>query len=51
MIVLAWFPPIWSRVMDPRLVEHYEGEVELANIQPRKREKILARYGDGEAAA
>ena len=45
MIVLAWFPPIWRRVMDPKLVEHYDGEIELANIQPRKREKILARYG------
>ena len=50
MIVLAWFPPLWRRVMDPRLVEHYEGEVELANIQPRKREKILARYGRTAAA-
>jgi alkane 1-monooxygenase len=45
MIVLAWFPPIWHRVMDPKLVEHYEGEVERANIQPRKRRRILARYG------
>ena len=24
MIVLAWFPPLWRRVMDPRLVDHYE---------------------------
>jgi alkane 1-monooxygenase len=45
MIVLAWFPPLWRRVMDPRLVEHYDGQIELANIQPRKRKKILARYG------
>ena len=37
MIVLAWFPPLWRRVMDPRLVEHYEGDVSRANIQPRKR--------------
>src|SRR6478752_1098916 len=34
MIVLAWFPPLWRRVMDPRLVDHYDGEVALANIQP-----------------
>jgi alkane 1-monooxygenase len=45
MIVLAWFPPIWRRVMDPRLLEHYGGDVTRANIQPRKRDKILARYG------
>lgn len=45
MIVLAWFPPLWRRVMDPRLLEHYEGDVTRANIQPRARKRILARYG------
>ncbi len=45
MIVLACFPPIWRRVMDHRLVEHYGGDVTRANIQPRKRRRILARYG------
>jgi alkane 1-monooxygenase len=45
MIVLAWFPPLWRRVMDPRLVEHFDGDVSRANIQPSKRAKILARYG------
>ena len=45
MIVLAWFPPLWRRVMDPRLLDHFEGDVTRANIQPRKRERILARYG------
>ena len=47
MIVLAWFPPIWRRVMDHRLVDHFDGDVTLANINPRKREKILAKYGGG----
>ncbi|HEV7482181.1 MAG TPA: alkane 1-monooxygenase [Solirubrobacterales bacterium] len=45
MIVLAWFPPLWRRVMDPRLLDHFEGDVSRANIQPRKRERILARHG------
>jgi alkane 1-monooxygenase len=45
MIVLAWFPPLWRRVMDHRLLEHYGGEVTRANIQPRARRRILARYG------
>jgi alkane 1-monooxygenase len=45
MIVLAWFPPLWRRVMDPILVEHYESDLSQANIQPRARERILARYG------
>jgi alkane 1-monooxygenase len=45
MIVLAAFPPLWRRVMDRRLLRHYEGDVSLANIAPRKRPRILARYG------
>jgi alkane 1-monooxygenase len=45
MIVLAWFPPLWRRVMDPRLVEHYGGDVTRANIHPRKLGRILKRYG------
>jgi alkane 1-monooxygenase len=45
MIVLAWIPPLWRRVMDPRLVAHYGGDATRANIQPRKLRKTLARYG------
>jgi alkane 1-monooxygenase len=45
MIVLAWFPPLWRRVMDPRLLEHYDGDVTRANIQPRKLGRVLRRYG------
>ncbi|HEY1690262.1 MAG TPA: alkane 1-monooxygenase [Solirubrobacteraceae bacterium] len=45
MIVVAAFPPLWRRVMDRRVLEHYHGEIERANISPRKRAKVLARYG------
>jgi alkane 1-monooxygenase len=45
MIVLAWFPPLWRRVMDQRLIEHFDGDVTRANIQPRGRRRILARHG------
>jgi alkane 1-monooxygenase len=51
MIVLAWFPPLWRRVMDPRLLDHFEGDVSRANIQPRKRRQVLARYGATSEAA
>jgi alkane 1-monooxygenase len=50
MIVVAVIPPLWRRMMDHRLVEHYGGDVTRANIHPRKRERILARYGASEAA-
>jgi alkane 1-monooxygenase len=51
MIVLAYLPPLWRRVMDPRVLAHYGGDVTRANILPRKRERILARYGAGPPAA
>ncbi|MDP9094837.1 MAG: alkane 1-monooxygenase [Actinomycetota bacterium] len=44
MIVLCYFPPLWRRVMDHRVLEHYNGDVTLANIAPGKRAKVLARY-------
>ena len=44
MILLALVPPLWRRVMDPRVVEHLDGDVSIANISPRKRDRILARY-------
>lgn len=45
MILLAYATPLWRRVMDPKVLAHYGGDVTKANIHPRKREKILAKYG------
>ena len=33
MILLALVPPLWRRVMDPRLVAHYDGDVSRANTR------------------
>jgi alkane 1-monooxygenase len=44
MILLALLPPLWRRVMDPRLLAHYGGDMSRANIHPRARERLLARY-------
>jgi alkane 1-monooxygenase len=35
MILTAVIPPLWRRVMDHRVLAHYEGELERANVQPR----------------
>jgi alkane 1-monooxygenase len=51
MIVLAYFPPLWRRVMDKRVLAHYGGDVTQANIHPKKRAKVLARYGAPGGAA
>jgi alkane 1-monooxygenase len=50
MILLAYVTPLWRRVMDPKVIGHYDGDVTRANILPRKRERIFARYGAAEAA-
>ena len=44
MIVLAIVPAVWRRVMDQRVVNHFGGDVSLANISPHKRGKYLERY-------
>ncbi len=44
MILLAAVPPIWRRVMDPRVLAHFDGDMSRANIAPRKRAKVLAAY-------
>jgi alkane 1-monooxygenase len=44
MIVLAIVPAVWRRVMDPRVLAHFHGDLSLANISPRKRDKILATH-------
>jgi alkane 1-monooxygenase len=46
MIVLAIVPPVWRRVMDPRVLAHFGGDLTRANISPRKRERILAKHGE-----
>ncbi len=47
MILLALVPPAWRTVMDPRVLAHFDGDLSRANIQPGKRDKILARNHSG----
>jgi alkane 1-monooxygenase len=44
MIVLALIPPLWRRVMDPRVLAHYDGDITRTNLEPSAREAYLARY-------
>jgi alkane 1-monooxygenase len=41
MILTALFPPVWRRIMDRRVLDHYEGDVALANLHPRARRRYL----------
>jgi alkane 1-monooxygenase len=51
MILIALVPPLWRRVMDPRVLAHYDGDMSRANIAPRRRDRVLARYPSAAAAA
>jgi alkane 1-monooxygenase len=51
MILLAYVPPLWRRVMDKRVLAHYGGDVTQANIDPRRRGKVLARYAAARSSA
>ena len=44
MILLAVIPPIWRRVMDHRVLAHYEGDVGRANLRPGLGARALRRY-------
>lgn len=44
MILLAWIPPLWFRVMDHRVVAHYDGDMSRANIKPSIRDRVIAQY-------
>lgn len=53
LIGLTYLPPLWRRLMDHRVLEHYDGDITKVNIHPRVRDKVLAKYGAAvqEAAA
>jgi alkane 1-monooxygenase len=44
MFLLAYFPPLWFRVMDPRLVAAVQGRVECINMLPARRDALMRRY-------
>jgi alkane 1-monooxygenase len=46
MIGLTYFPPLWRRVMDHRVMAHYDGDISRVNVHPRRRAKVLAKYAD-----
>jgi alkane 1-monooxygenase len=48
---LAAIPPLWFRVMDPKLMAWAGGDITKVNVDPAKRERLYAKYGRGAQAA
>jgi alkane 1-monooxygenase len=45
MLLLAYVPPLWFAVMDPRVLRHYGGDIHRAHLHPAARQRLLQRYG------
>ncbi|PTU32478.1 alkane 1-monooxygenase [Stenotrophobium rhamnosiphilum] len=44
LVPVTYFPALWFMLMDRRVVAHYNGDLSKANLQPEKREALMARY-------
>jgi len=43
MIVVALFPPLWHRIMDQRVIDHYDGDLDRANLHESARARLAGR--------
>jgi len=44
MLLLAMFPPLWRRVMDPRVLDFYRGDIRLAALKPGDRDRASTSH-------
>jgi len=44
MPLLAICPPLWRRVMDPRVLAHYDGDISRTALQPGYEARLRKRY-------
>jgi len=45
MFFLAYFPPLWYRVMDPLLIKTLQGDVARINFLPSAKSRLVQKYG------
>lgn len=45
MFLLAYLPPLWFRVMDPRVAQAVHGDPARINFQPGQREPLMHKLG------
>ncbi|WP_082943755.1 alkane 1-monooxygenase [Mycobacterium sp. 1274761.0] len=50
MMLIAMVPPLWRRVMDPRVIAHYGGRIHLAALSPRYAKKVQSGDFGGQLA-
>ena len=45
MILPAFIPSWWSKIMDDRVVKHYGGDLSKINVYPAAQDKLKEKYG------
>lgn len=44
MLLPAYIPSWWYKVMDERVIKHYKGDLEKINMDPERKAELLAQY-------
>ena len=44
MFLMAYLPPVWFRVMDPKVLDWANGDLDKVNVAPGKRARLERRY-------
>ena len=44
LVILSLFPPLWRKVMDKRLLDHYDHDLSRINVDPLARRRVVAKY-------
>jgi len=44
MLLPAYIPSWWFSLMDPKVVEHYKGDLSRINFDPERRDELVAKY-------
>jgi alkane 1-monooxygenase len=45
MLLPAYIPSLWFKLMDQRVLDHYQGDLNKANIAPKHRHEIFKKFG------
>ncbi|HET8731959.1 MAG TPA: alkane 1-monooxygenase [Moraxellaceae bacterium] len=46
MLLPAYFPKAWFKLMDERVIRHYKGDMDKINMDPDRRDEIMAQYAE-----
>jgi alkane 1-monooxygenase len=48
---MAAIPPLWFKIMDPKVMAWADGDISKVNIDPKRKARLEAKWGKGDMAA